>query len=145
MSNYPLVNFHFSVKWGGSRIGFSEVSGLEDEHEILEYREGASPEFSTIKMPGMQKFSNIILKRGSFQGDNEFYQWRNTIALTSVERRDINISLLNDSHEPVMIWKLYNAWPVSLKFADLNAMKSEIFIESLELAHEGFTVENLGK
>ncbi len=142
MNNYPLVSFHFSVAWGGSKIGFSEVSGLNDEHELLEYREGSSPEYNTIKMPGMRKSSNIILKRGCFEGDNEFYNWRNTIQLSSVERRDITISLLNESHEPIIVWKIKNAWPISLKYGDLKAMRSDILIESLEIAHEGIDILN---
>jgi phage tail-like protein len=73
MNDYPLVKFHFQVEWGGTKIGFSEVSGLNVETEPIEYRHGASPEFSKVKMPGMQKYGNITLKRGSFQGDNEYY------------------------------------------------------------------------
>ena len=141
MSNYPLVNFHFQVEWGGSRIGFSEVSGLAVEHELIEYRDGASPEYQTIKMPGMRKYSNIILKRGTFQEDNEFFQWVSTYTLAKIERRDITIALLNEQHEPIIVWKVKNAWPISLKFGELNAIKSEFLIESLEIAHEGLTVE----
>ena len=43
---YPLVKFHFSVDWGGTNIGFTEVSGLDVETELIEYRQGASPEYS---------------------------------------------------------------------------------------------------
>ena len=141
MSNYPLVSFHFSVQWGGSKIGFSEVSGLSIEHELIEYREGSSPEYTTIKMPGLKKFSNIILKRGSCKGDNEFFSWTNSITSSKVERRDIIISLLNEDQSPVLIWTLNNAWPISLKFAELNAMKSEVLIESLEIAYQGINLE----
>lgn len=142
MDNYPLVNFHFSVQWGGSRIGFSEVSGLSVAHDLIEYRDGSSPEFHTIKMPGMRKYSNVTLKRGSYKGDNDFFQWLNTIALSQVERRDVIISLLNENHEPVVSWILKNSWPVALNLGKLDAIKSEIFIESLELAHEGLSVVN---
>ena len=65
MSEYPLVKFHFQVEWGGTKIGFTEVSGLDLEIEPIEYRHGASPEYHKTKMPGMQKYSNITLKRGS--------------------------------------------------------------------------------
>ena len=69
MAKYPLPKFHFSVDWGGTNIGFTEVSGLDVETEVIEYRQGASPEYSKIKMPGMQKFSTITLKRGSFKSE----------------------------------------------------------------------------
>lgn len=140
MSNYPLVNFHYSVEWGGSRIGFSEVSGLTAVQDLIEYREGSSPEYSAIKVPGLRKFSNLILKRGSIREDNEFFRWFNAVGITA-ERRDITISLLNEEHTSIVIWKIKNSWPVALKYADLNAMKSDILIETLEIAHEGFAVD----
>ncbi|MEJ7679300.1 MAG: phage tail protein [Segetibacter sp.] len=62
MANYPLPKFHFAADWGGSRIGFTEVTGLTVETEMIEYREGDSPEYSKIKMPGMQKYGNITLE-----------------------------------------------------------------------------------
>ena len=51
MSEYPLSKFYFEVDWGGTKVGFQEVSGLNTEYDILEYRHGASPDFSKIKMP----------------------------------------------------------------------------------------------
>lgn len=142
MANYPLPKFHFQVEWGGTRIGFSEVSGLDVESEVIEYRDGASPEYVKTKMPGMQKFGNITMKRGTFQADNEFYTWWNTVALNTIERRDVTISLLNENHEPVIVWKVKNAWPTKVQSTDLKADGNEVAVESIELAHEGLTIQN---
>ncbi|ATP56308.1 phage tail protein [Pedobacter ginsengisoli] len=142
MATYPLPKFHFQVDWGGTKIGFTEVSGLNIENKLIEYRDGASPEFSKIKMPGMREFSNITLKRGVFAGDNEFYQWLNTISLNTVERRDVVIKLLNENHEPVVTWKIKNAFPIKIQSTDLKADGSEVAIEQLDLAHEGLTIQN---
>ena len=139
---YPIVKFHFQVEWGGTKIGFTEVSGLDVETEVVEYREGASPEYSKIKMPGMQKFSNITLKRGTFATDNEFFDWWNTVKLNTIERRDITISLLNEEHEPVVVWKVKNAWPTKIQPTDLKADGNEVAIESMELVHEGLSIQN---
>jgi len=139
--NYPLSNYHFQVEWGGTRIGFTEVGGLDIEVDVIEYREGSSPEYSPTKMPGQYKYSNIILKRGIFKQDNDFFQWMNTIHLNEVERRDITISLLDETHVPVMTWKVRNAWPVKYSGPMLKANGHEVAIETLELAHEGITVE----
>ncbi len=141
MNNYPLVKFHFSVDWGGTNIGFTEVSGLDMDIEPIEYRHGASPEYTSTKMPGLRKYSNITLKRGSFQSDNEFYEWMNTVKLNTIERRDITISMLNEEHEPVVVWKIKNAWPVKVQSTDLNSTGNEAAIETLELAHEGLVIE----
>ena len=142
MADYPIPKFHYQVEWGGSKIGFTEVSGLDVETEVIEYRDGSNPEYVKTKMPGMQKFSNITMKRGTFAGDNEFYAWWNTVALNTIERRDITISLLNENHEPVVVWKVKNAWPSKVQSTDLKSDGNETAIESLEVAHEGLTIQN---
>ncbi len=142
MATYPIPKFHFSVEWGGTKIGFTEVSGLNIENKVIEYRDGASPEYSKIKMPGMREYSNITLKRGVFANDNEFHAWLNTIQLNAVERRDVVINLLNEKHEPVVTWKVTNAFPIKLQSTDLKADGSEVAIEQLDLAHEGLTIQN---
>ena len=142
MAEYPLPKFHFEVQWGGTRIGFTEVTGLEVTTEKIEYRDGASKEYHKVRMPGMQTFGDLTLKRGVFAADNEFYEWWNTVALNTIERRDITISLLNEGHEPVVIWKVKNAWPTKVTSTDLNSSGNETAIETLVLAHEGLTMEN---
>lgn len=142
MAEYPIPKFHFQVEWNGTKIGFTEVTGLDITTEVVEYRDGASPEYSKIKMPGQRTFSNISLKRGTFAGDNEFYDWFNTVNLNQIERRDLTISLLNENHEPVVVWKVKNAWPTKVTPTDLNAEGSDAALETLELAHEGLTIQN---
>jgi phage tail-like protein len=141
MAEYPLSKFHFQVDWGGTKLGFSEVSGLAVETQPIEYRDGVMPEYSKIKMPGMQKYGNITLKRGTFKADNEFFAWWNTVKLNTIERRDIIIKLLNEEHQPVMTWKVKNAWPSKVTSTDLKADGNEVAIESLEVVHEGLTME----
>lgn len=142
-SNYPLTKFHFSLAWGGTNIGFTEVTGLDVETEIIEYRQGASPDFSKLKMPGLQKFSNITLKRGIFLNDNEFYEWWKAVHVDPLVRRDITISLLDDSHSPVLVWEVKNAWPTKITGTDLKADGNEVAIETMELAHEGLVVQTV--
>ncbi len=140
--NYP-TNFHFAVNWGGTNIGFTEVSGLSIELDVVPYREGSSPESSSGLMPGHKKFSPIILKRGLRKNDHDFFAWINTAQFNTVERRDVVITLLNERHEPVVAWKLKNAFPFKLEYSPLNASHGGVVIESLSLAHEGLTVEYL--
>ena len=121
-AQYPLPVFHFRVEWGGTRIGFSEVTGLTQENQAIEYRDGSFMEYSSIKMPGLRKFSNITLKR--------------------VERRDLTISLLDEAHNPVMTWRALNAFPVKVEGPQLKASGNEVAIEAIELAHEGLEVQN---
>ena len=149
MADYPLPKFHFQVEWGGTKIGFTEVSGLDVETEVIEYRHGASKEYSKTKQPGMIKYSNITLKRGTFQSDNEYYDWwkQNVFfqegnSTGSKYRRDITISMLNEEHEPIVVWKIKNAWALKVQSTDLKADGNEIAVETIELAHEGLTIQN---
>jgi phage tail-like protein len=146
MANYPLPKFHFQVEWGGKNIGFTEVTGLTVETEAIEYRHGASPEYHKTKQPGLQKYSNITLKRGTFQSDNEYFDWwKETVFFQEQNgkfRRNITISLLDETHKPIIVWKVKNAWPIKVQAADLKADANEIAIESVELVHEGLVIEN---
>jgi len=142
MAVYPIPAFHFTVEWGGKNAGFSEVSGLTQEVQVIEYREGSSKDYSTTKMPGLRKYSNIILKRGISKSDNDFFNWLNTVQLNTVERRNLTISLLNENHEPVMVWKARNAFPVKVEGPGLKASGNEVAVESIEIAHEGVVLQN---
>jgi phage tail-like protein len=142
-NNYPLPKFYFSVQWGGTNIAFTEVSGLNKEMDVIEYRGSSSPEFFKRKMPGLQKLGNITLKRGVFNGDNEFYAWYNTVALNTVERRDLVISLLDESHNPVVVWKVKECFIVGLKCTDLKSDENAAAIDTVEIANHGFTIEHV--
>lgn len=139
-NNYPLPAYHFLVEWGGTRVGFSEVSGLNISVDVNEYREGSDPEYHTRKMPGLSKFSNITLKRGVIKNDNDFFNWINKVVFNQPERRDIIIKLLNELHEPVVTWKVQNAFPVKYTGPTLIAHSTNIAIEELEITHEGLSI-----
>ena len=149
MSDYPLPKFHFQVDWGGTKIGFTEISGLDVETEVIEYRHGASPEYNKTKQPGLTKYANLTLKRGTFQSDNEYFDWWKETRMFmegnstgSLFRRDLTISLLDETHAPVIVWKVKNAWPTKIQSTDLKADANEVAIESMELVHEGLVIQN---
>src|SRR5690606_3959654 len=144
MAEYPLPKFHFLVEWGGSQVGFTEVTALNNTTEDIEYRDGANPDYAAVAMPGQRKFSKVTLKRGTFSKDNQFYEWFNSVSLNTIERRDLIISLLNENHEPVVVWKVKNAWPTKITPTDLKSDGNEVAMESVELVHEGLTIQNGG-
>lgn len=135
---YPLPRFHFQVEWGGSKISFTEVTGLVMEREKIEHRHSDSKDFSRIVMPGMLKNANLTCKRGKFEGDFDFNTWMDEVANERVEgRRDVTITLLNEKHEPVAAWTAVRCFPVKVTAPDLKSDANETAIESLEIAHEG--------
>lgn len=142
--NYPLPKFHFQLEWGGTRVGFTEVSGLDFETEVIEYREGSNPTYHKSKQPGLTKYANITLKRGTFLGDFEFFeQWKKTFMFQEGKekfRRDVTIKLLNEEHQPIISWTLAKAWPSKIQSTDLKADGNEVAIETMELVHEGLSI-----
>jgi phage tail-like protein len=141
MAEYPLPKFHFQVDWGGAKLSFTEATGLDMQVEVIEYRHSDSKDFSKIKMPGMRKFSNITLKRGTFQNDSDFYNWLSDIQDDRAnKRRDVVIRLLNEKHEPVASWKAIRCFPVKVQASDLKSDGNEVAIETVEIAHEGLSL-----
>jgi phage tail-like protein len=76
------------------------------------------------------------------KSDNDFFKWLSTVKLNTVERRDLVISLQNENHDPVMVWKVHNAFPVKVEGPQLKATGNEVAIESIEVAHEGLELQN---
>ena len=93
-------------------------------------------------MPGIKKYSNITMKKGVFAKDNKFWGWFNQIKMNTIKRIPITISLLDEEGAPTMVWKLTNAWPTKISGTDLKSDGNEVAVESIEIAHEGLTIEN---
>lgn len=140
---WPLPKFRFSVDWGSVKdISFQEVSGMEAEAQVIEYRHGNSANSSTIKMPGLKKFGNITMKKGIFVKDNTFFDWFTKVNMNTIERQTVIIKLLDEGGAPTMTWTLVNAFPTKVTGTDLKSEGNEVAIESIEIAHEGLTVAN---
>ncbi len=139
---WPLPKFYFQVKWDAEVLSFQEVSGLDVEAQIIEYRHGDNPVFSTIKMPGIVQSGNVTMKKGVFKSDNKFWDWYNKIKMNTIARVPVTISLLDEAGEPTMVWTLTNAWPTKITSTDLSAEGNEVAVEEIEIAHEGLTIAN---
>ena len=141
---WPMPKFSFTVDWGtiAQNIAFQEVSGLEAETQIIEYRASNSAQFSTIKMPGIAKYGNVTMKRGIFVKDNSFWNWYNQIKMNTIKRQTVTIKLLDESGKPTMVWTLTNAWPTKITGTDLKSDGNEVAVDTIEIAHEGLTIAN---
>lgn len=139
---WPLPKFYFQVKLGDKEVPFQEVSGLDIEAQVIEYRHGNSKEFSTIKMPGIKKTGNVTLKKGVFVKDNSFWDWFNKIKMNTIERQTVVISLLDEAGKPTMVWTLNNAWPTKITGTDMKSDGNEVAVETIELAHDGLSIAN---
>lgn len=133
----PYRNFNFMVEIDGiAQAGFSECSGLESDTDVIEYREGN--EASTVrKLPGLTKYSNIVLRRG-VTDSKELYNWRKDVIDGNIQRKSGLIVLLNEKRQQVARWNFREGWPCYMSGPDLDAMGDEVAIEELEICHEGF-------
>lgn len=132
----PYGNYNFLVELDGiSRAAFQECSGFDSTIDVIEHREGGE---NTVlrKLPGMTKFSNIILKWG-VTDDTELYEWHRNVIRGDIERKNGSIVMLDRKGEEVVRWNFMRAWPTKWDGPDFNAEGNDVAIETLELAHEG--------
>jgi phage tail-like protein len=143
-ATWPMPKFRFEVDLGTelTNVAFQEVSGMDTENQIIEYRKTNSPQFSTEKMPGIAKYGNIILKRGVFVNDNAFWKWYDSIKMNTIKRQTVLIKLLDENGKVTMQWQLDNAWPTKITSTDLKSDGNEVAVDTLEIAHEKLTITN---
>lgn len=118
--------------------GFAEVSGLTVETEIEEYREGGVNDFVHKLVKGTRHVP-IVLKRGLLDND-VLWKWHREVVQGNIVRRSGSIILFNESFDEHRRWSFEDAYPIKWVGPDLNATSSEVAIEQLELAHNGFKI-----
>jgi phage tail-like protein len=144
-------------------FGFTSVSGMAVTTDSIPYREGG---YNTTvhQIPGQTTFAPITLQRGVILGTNYNWDWmRNLFAtvqgggtrkVTDNFRCDLEIRVLShpipganqaddnpaDTDHVAMRFNVYNCWPTSVAYSDLNAGDNALFVEQMTLVHEGFDV-----
>src|SRR5216684_5361519 len=111
----PYVQFNFLVDLGdgvteGPKAGFQEVSGIGMEVTVSEYRTGNSRENSVMKINGLNKSTDVTMKRGVI-GSLDLYQWLDQIRNGDQKAlRTVTIQLMSEDHTTVVqTWKLNRA------------------------------------
>jgi phage tail-like protein len=134
----PYRSYNFLIEIDGiTRAGFRECSGLDSAQDPIEYREGTDA-LSMRKMPGLVKYSNLVLKWG-VSDDVDLWTWFQKAIKGGVERKNGSIVLLDDTGAEKVRWNFREAWPSKWTGPTFNATAHEVAIETLEIAHEGVT------
>jgi phage tail-like protein len=137
----PYGRFNFRLEIDGiAQAAFSEVSGLATGTEVIEYREGSDLPNTVRKLPGLTKYSNIVLKRG-VTADGSLWSWYKNVINGVHDSRNGSIILRNKQGEDVLRWNFQNGWPCKWEGPVLKATSSEVAIESIEITHEGLELE----
>jgi phage tail-like protein len=143
----PYTQFNFLVDLGtgnseGPAAGFQEVSAISTEVAVSEYRNGNSKENSVRKITGLNKASDVTLKRGLI-GSLDLYKWLDDIRNGNQNAlRTVTIELQNEDHsEVVQTWKLMRARIIKHSSGPFNARSSEVAIEEMVLAYERLELE----
>lgn len=119
---------------------FEEATGLSSESIEIEYRQSNSVAFSTVKMPGLKKTGEVILKKGRYNGDKSLWDKYSSVKMNTVKRSNITISLMDESQQVAMSWTLSKAFATKITFNEKWADQDEMVIETLVLIHEGLMV-----
>ena len=143
---YPLPVYNYRVDIGKDTVGFSEVSGLTIEYERKTYLESSTepgkPSPKLFVFPGQPTATNITLKKGLVPTKSQpaFYDWINGVGINQVEKKDISISLTNESgNELLVTWNVSNAFPTKLSAPNFDASSNEVAIEELSLLADAVT------
>ncbi len=135
----PLRNYNFILEIDGlESAGFSEVTGLSFETDVVTYRAGNA--LNEIKLPGLTKVGDITLKRGLTR-NLDLWDWYRTVLNGAVERRSAVIQILNDARETTLRFRLRDAWPRKYAGPVLNASGNDVAIEELVLVTERMEIE----
>ena len=138
----PYVQFNFLVDLGngvteGPQAGFQEISGVGMEVPVIEYRAGNSMENSVMKISGLNKATDVTMKRGVI-GSLDLYQWLDELRngdQTAI--RNLTIQLQNEDHTAVVqTWKLLRARITKYTAGPFNAKGTDVAIEELTVACE---------
>jgi phage tail-like protein len=138
----PRTTSHFRLNIGGREAGglFREVSGLDSESEVVEHKEiDANGQPTVIKVSGLQKWSNIELKRG-LDTSKALWEWRKQVQDKGPDdaRTDCILEAIDYDQSVIATYSIKQAWPSKYSGAAMNAGANEIAVESVTLAHEGF-------
>lgn len=143
----PYVQFNFLVDLGsgsteGPEAGFQEVSGVGMEVTVSEYRNGNSRENSVMKITGLNKSTDVTMKRGVI-GSLSLYNWLNQIRNgDQTALRTVTIHLQNEDHtQVVQTWKLLRARIIKHTSGPFNAKGTDVAMEELVLAYERLEME----
>lgn len=136
MRRDPLRNFRFRLEIGGiNEAHFSEVTGFDTTTDVIDYREGDEPTH-VRKLPGLNKFGNITLKRG-ITDSMDLYNWYKDILAGKTRRETVAIIVLDEEGKDKARFQITDAWPSKYDPMDLNAKGNDVSIETLELVNEG--------
>lgn len=143
----PYTQFNFLVDLGtgvteGADAGFQEVSGLGMEVTVTEYRNGNDRENSVQKITGLNKATDVTLKRGVI-GSLSLYAWLDQIRNGDQKAwRTVTIHLQNEDHtQTVMTWKLLRARIIKHTSGPLNAVGTDVAMEEMVLTYERLEME----
>lgn len=143
----PYMQFNFLVDLGdgvtdGPKAGFQDVSGVGMEVAVAEYRVGNSKENSVMKITGLNKATDVTMKRGVI-GSLDLYQWLDQIRNGDQKAlRTVTVQLQSEDHtEVVQTWKLLRARIIKHTSGPFNAKGTDVLIEELVLAYERLEME----
>ncbi|MET0752930.1 MAG: phage tail protein [Pyrinomonadaceae bacterium] len=141
----PYPQFNFTVDLGqGIRAGFQECSNIGMEMTVVEYRNGNELVNNVRKITGLNKASDVTLKRGAI-GVLDLYGWLNDIRNgTSNGVRNVTINLMSEDKtntSPVLTWRLLNARIIKYVGGPMNAKGTDVAMEELTLAYERLEME----
>ena len=138
---YPPLGFHFRIIFKGLLTGSDGEEGFQSINGLEAFMSEDFPySLEGKKTTGFKtSYSPLVLKRAVVSiEESKLSQW--IFSCLNKKRpaplKEAIIELLDESHEPCMRWTLKNLLPISWKLGELNAEKTEVLTETIELRYE---------
>jgi phage tail-like protein len=130
---FRAYNFLLELN-GVTAAEFAEVSGLDTETDIIEYRNGSD---ITVRKPtGLRKSTNaIVLKNGVTHGQ-ELWEWLMKAIDGHPERRSGAVVLLDQDNEEALRVGFRDGWPSKWIGTTINAEGNTVAIDTIEISVE---------
>jgi phage tail-like protein len=143
---FPLSVYNYLVFIGKDTVAFSEVSGLNITYEKITYKESHTEPGKIgprmFLMPAQPSPVTLTLKKGLVPAKSQaaLYDWINSVSLNQVEKKDIVVSLCDETGAPMVSWTVINAFPTKLQAPSFTATSNEAAIESMELTGDSLLI-----
>jgi phage tail-like protein len=155
---YPVTKYRFSVTSGGFDSSFMQVTGLREEIEVVDMRDGTDP-LQIRKIPGLRQGGEVTFVKGVVTSPAQLVEWFRAVKrLDKGFRKTIKIEVRGregpqpaSGHSPPKdgafvnlpiprAIELQGAWPSAYEMGDLDARESDVALESLTVVFENMKV-----
>ncbi|HEX3349521.1 MAG TPA: phage tail protein [Acetobacteraceae bacterium] len=115
-------------------IRFQRVSGLTATVQVRQLSEGGQNLYAH-RFPESVTYENLVLERSAALVSPLDIEFNVAMSLFKFSPSNVLVTLFDDQHAPLAGWMFLKAFPVKWSTSDLDAGRSGLVIDTMELAY----------